>query len=135
MKELNLKLIPKLLTAGRAKITVQWIKPELHKVFLIKYDPESEDHHFTIVHFTTVKIVGHIRNLTLFPEDRSALSTSDIDAQKLFMFLWKNIIHPEYLKQYLKVYHMGTCLKCGRELSDPESIEIGLGPICKELLT
>lgn len=30
----------------------------------------------------------------------------------------------------LEVYHLGTCGKCGRPLTDPVSIETGLGPKC-----
>lgn len=35
---------------------------------------------------------------------------------------------------HLHVYHEGTCGKCGRKLTTPESIERGLGPeCCKEV--
>ena len=29
------------------------------------------------------------------------------------------------------IYHTGRCLKCGKELTDANSIEAGLGPICR----
>jgi hypothetical protein len=29
------------------------------------------------------------------------------------------------------IYHTGKCLKCGKELTDANSIEIGLGPVCR----
>lgn len=29
------------------------------------------------------------------------------------------------------IYHSGTCCKCGRELTDPESIKLGIGPKCR----
>ena len=29
------------------------------------------------------------------------------------------------------IYHIGKCLKCGKELTDANSIEIGLGPVCR----
>lgn len=28
--------------------------------------------------------------------------------------------------------HSGECGRCGRELTDPVSIEVGLGPVCRE---
>jgi len=31
-----------------------------------------------------------------------------------------------------KIDHAGKCGKCGRKLTTPESIEFGLGPICRE---
>lgn len=30
----------------------------------------------------------------------------------------------------VEFWHSGSCGRCGRELTDPESIETGLGPVC-----
>ena len=30
----------------------------------------------------------------------------------------------------LEVYHEGTCCRCGRSLTDPQSITTGIGPVC-----
>ena len=35
----------------------------------------------------------------------------------------------------LKIFHEGTCGKCGRELTVPESIQIGIGPVCLAQMT
>ena len=32
----------------------------------------------------------------------------------------------------IEFWHAGTCARCGRDLTDPESIETGLGPVCRE---
>ena len=32
----------------------------------------------------------------------------------------------------VSVYHSGKCGCCGRELTDPESVRCGLGPVCRE---
>ena len=32
----------------------------------------------------------------------------------------------------LIVYHLGQCAKCGKPLTDPVSIEYGLGPTCRK---
>jgi hypothetical protein len=37
----------------------------------------------------------------------------------------------ENLTNQIELYHLGNCLKCGRVLTDSESIRIGLGPICR----
>lgn len=31
---------------------------------------------------------------------------------------------------YMEVMHTGRCCACGRELTDPESIRLGIGPQC-----
>lgn len=32
----------------------------------------------------------------------------------------------------IDVFHLGRCLRCGKTLTDAESIEHGLGPICRK---
>jgi hypothetical protein len=53
------------------------------------------------------------------------------DAQSAVVFEWvwhclsAGRMHPE-----LAVYHEGRCGRCARRLTDPTSIETGLGPTC-----
>ena len=35
------------------------------------------------------------------------------------------------LDNSIEVFHTGSCLVCGKKLTDANSIEIGLGPICR----
>lgn len=35
------------------------------------------------------------------------------------------------LPEGVKIYHWAACAACGRTLTDPESIKIGLGPYCR----
>jgi hypothetical protein len=48
---------------------------------------------------------------------------------KGFSWLWRCTEKPELLAQ-AEVSHSGICCRCGRELTNPESIASGLGPIC-----
>lgn len=34
----------------------------------------------------------------------------------------------------MKLYHEGVCACCGRKLTDPKSIEFGIGPTCRKLI-
>lgn len=45
-----------------------------------------------------------------------------------FAWLWR---HVDRLPESVTVYHQGTCSRCSRPLTDPESIWVGLGPICR----
>lgn len=36
------------------------------------------------------------------------------------------------LSQSVEIMHTGKCICCGRELTDAESIDSGLGPICRK---
>lgn len=60
----------------------------------------------------------HGRNSPIAADAKSALS---------FIWIWARI---ESLPDDLQVWHEGRCVKCGRSLTDPESIVRGLGPIC-----
>jgi len=39
----------------------------------------------------------------------------------------------EFLDTNMQVMHKGCCLRCGRALTDAQSIERGLGPVCVSL--
>lgn len=52
------------------------------------------------------------------------------DSFKGFKWLWEKVIKNEPLPETVEVYHTGYCCKCGRELTDPESVERGFGPTC-----
>ena len=41
-----------------------------------------------------------------------------------------NKLHREEIPLHLEVYHTGTCGRCGKKLTTPESILTGLGPEC-----
>lgn len=34
----------------------------------------------------------------------------------------------------MKLYHEGICARCGRPLTNPDSIEIGIGPKCRGMI-
>ena len=39
-------------------------------------------------------------------------------------------LNADRLPSFLETYHEGTCCRCGRKLTTPESIEAGIGPVC-----
>lgn len=41
-------------------------------------------------------------------------------------FILTKIPHPQ-----IQIWHEGKCCRCGRKLTDPDSISIGLGPYCQ----
>ncbi len=48
---------------------------------------------------------------------------------KAFNFFFKDLMRM-HIHSKLKFYHLGICSKCGRPLTTPESVKIGIGPIC-----
>lgn len=55
------------------------------------------------------------------------------DSQSIKVWKWF-LSHLNKLPDNVKVFHEGQCLKCGKVLTVPESIESGLGPICSQLI-
>lgn len=46
---------------------------------------------------------------------------------KAFRWVWEHLDSQEF-----ELWHSGVCSRCHRELTDPESIARGLGPVCAE---
>jgi hypothetical protein len=61
---------------------------------------------------------------------RSSISR-DSQSAKTFEWLWRNI---DSLPAEIEIWHEGSCLRCGRQLTVPESIKRGYGSVCAELL-
>lgn len=51
-------------------------------------------------------------------------------AADVFAFMWKRIRELNVPEQ-VHILHLGKCGVCGRPLTDPVSIEVGIGPICR----
>lgn len=49
---------------------------------------------------------------------------------KAFAWFFSNLLDLGTIQDSLEVWHEGTCGKCGRSLTVPESIERGIGPEC-----
>jgi len=52
---------------------------------------------------------------------------------KAFEWIWYKLVRNENYKN-VEILHEGRCGRCGRKLTDPVSIETGLGPHCRKLL-
>ena len=60
-----------------------------------------------------------------------ACAGADAPSAKAFDFFWRCLAQGS-LPDALEFWHEGHCGRCGRLLTDPSSIEIGLGPDCAE---
>jgi uncharacterized protein DUF6011 len=72
--------------------------------------------------------LGPSRNGDFRVTAKSTISSSAPSAQA-FAWAWKRL-YAGHLPETLNVWHEGTCGRCGRALTVPESISSGLGPIC-----
>lgn len=49
-------------------------------------------------------------------------------------FIMKLMFKPDFIDERMHLYHEGICSRCGRPLTNPESIEFGIGPVCREMI-
>ena len=61
-------------------------------------------------------------------EGKSRISQSAPSA-KAFLWVWKHL-RGGAAPAECEIWHEGRCGKCGRRLTDPQSISSGLGPVC-----
>lgn len=60
-------------------------------------------------------------------QGRKGAVSGDNQAVKALMYV---MTHTNCMPECVKVMHLGKCGRCGRKLTDPESIQRGLGPTC-----
>jgi hypothetical protein len=125
---------PKVLMAGNATLTFESTQSDKHMTFNVKKHKERE------LYFVRLRVKGEGDGAwefmgTIFPNEtfgRSAKSKLPKDhlAFKVFEYIYLSRNTPINL-QTMRIYHEGRCLACGRALTDPDSVRIGLGPQCR----
>ena len=68
------------------------------------------------------------KNFSFKLTKKSSITKESLSFKAFNFFIYnlnKNVLHEK-----LEVYHNGSCSKCGRKLTTPRSLEIGMGPIC-----
>lgn len=58
----------------------------------------------------------------------------DAPSVKAFTFFWRHCVERQEIPRQLRVQHSGRCGRCGRTLTEPESLRRGVGPECIKLM-
>jgi hypothetical protein len=72
---------------------------------------------------------GIINPEGVFRQTAKSRLSSTAPSVVAFAWFWRNV---DKLPAQVEVWHSGHCCRCGRQLTDPESIASGWGPICRE---
>lgn len=79
---------------------------------------------------TSYAYLGCIYGRRAYAHGRKSKIATDAPSAVAFAWVWRYLSagkrHPK-----LAIYHEGRCGKCNRRLTDPTSIEMGLGPKCR----
>lgn len=79
---------------------------------------------------TAYTFLGTIFGRTRFVRGRKSSIGQDAPSAKAFAWFWTALSVRGVVPATCEVWHEGRCGKCGRALTDPASIEMGLGPKC-----
>lgn len=71
--------------------------------------------------------LGTIFGGQFYRHSQKSRITHDAPSARAFAWSWDHLDSPE-----IEVWHSGKCSRCSRDLTDPESIARGLGPVCAE---
>jgi len=119
---------------GNCKVTIVSLKSGARFTYQIKRK-DLEDKRF--LHFVSVlqgpdnqadfSFLGTIFGGEQYRHSGKSHITPDAPSARAFAWSWGHLDSPD-----IEVWHSGECSRCGRELTDPASIERGLGPVCAE---
>jgi hypothetical protein len=117
--------------AGQAIVTLQGRKGRFTFRIARNGNAESRATHYVYVlhgpdNDHDYRFVGGITADGFYRSGKSPIG-ADAPSVQAFGWWWRNIESPQ-----VTVYHAGTCGRCGRTLTTPESIRTGLGPVCVE---
>jgi len=94
------------------------VPKSLHFVSVLTGPDNGEDYRF----------LGTIFDGKVYVHGRKSNIGADAPSAKAFQWAWANL--EGAMAERFELWHSGRCARCHRELTDPESIERGLGPVC-----
>lgn len=119
---------------GNALFTVKYSKTGVrytYKVLVERNDMESLRVYVMCGNDNTkdYKKIGYIKIQNTRPEYHPLSYTESLDSSVFFDNIFLNLLIGLYMP-LLEIWHEGRCCRCGRTLTVPESIEMGIGPEC-----
>src|SRR5690606_9525752 len=129
----DLQNVKSFLLAGKATLTIKSLQTGTHFTYKVKQSKDNNNIKFVSVLTGSDKYeyIGYI-SYGLFNYGVKSRIGKDAPSVKAFSFSF-NRINLNQPHEMLEFYHNGHCGKCGRELTHPESIITGLGPICNSI--
>jgi len=74
------------------------------------------------------KYIGSLFGDEFYTTSKSKLPNNDVRVKE-FEFVWLNICRNS-IPDFVELWHAGRCCVCGKRLTVPKSIELGIGPKC-----
>jgi len=124
----------KFFMAGNATITIKNTKTGRHFTYNVKQS-RWKDTWWVVLkqHQGPDLYIGSLTSKRFNITPKSVLGKNDV-RWRGFNWVWWHLVYKRPLPEYVEIRHCNTCGRCGRELTRPDSIDRGYGPMCAELL-
>lgn len=123
-------LIKDFLYAGRAIFTIRSETSGEHWTYKVTCKKEGEPYFVSLLcDGDTYLYLGFMRDAGRYQTSSKACRPRSHVAHRVVEFLLKEL-QRNALHSKLSFFHEGKCAKCGKPLTNPESIERGFGPGC-----
>jgi hypothetical protein len=99
-----------------------------YKVLTKPYNGREYTHVYIESEYLKFKHIGTYKYGNIYKKGERVLTPGATAISYVLDKVQKNKI--DALDEQLNTYHLGSCLKCGRTLTDANSIKTGIGPVC-----
>lgn len=129
----SLENILNFIFAGDAIFTLKSEKTGNHYTYRMSKVEDAKNLYFVSLLtgpdvFRDYTYMGKVKDEIFSLTAKSTYKETSLPVMAFDIFFYR--IKKYQMHSQMKFYHMGICGKCGRALTDPESIEAGIGPIC-----
>ena len=125
------------ITGGNGIVTLK-SHTGVHHTYLFQSPSDKEDKNRllfvkTLVGGNNWVYVGMYKDKKFYLTKASRFQKNS-DIVRGICYIVKLVNRPDYHDDRMQLFHEGVCSRCGRPLTNPESIEIGIGPTCRGML-
>ena len=130
--QINPKQSQQFILAGNALITVKSLRTNKHFTYRIKKKKNASIWFVSVAYNggdRQFNYIGCILADNTFKHTKASQVKQSTDSFIAFNWAWNNLS-----SEQIELWHEGHCGRCGRTLTEPESIKLGYGPVCKSLI-
>lgn len=115
------------LFGGNALFTVKNNQSGNHMVFkVVKSKKADKEIYFVITNGEFLGSIFDRNKFVLSPKCKLSIDSPEV---KAFAFIFDRLLKKS-MPAKVEIWHSGRCCKCGRKLTDVQSIKLGIGPEC-----
>ena len=124
--------------AGNARFTIKNTMTGNRFTFHVR-KPSDEKPHFVRLltgsdNSRDYSFLGTIFDGRTYRHGQRSSVDRDAMSNRAFAYVWGLLANGEDIPESVEIYHEGSCGRCGRRLTVPDSVISGFGPDCRELV-